>query len=30
LHVQISQLREDFLDMCDEDNLDGVMEPLKS
>ena len=29
-HVQISQLREDFLDLCDEDNLDGVMEPLKS
>jgi glycine cleavage system transcriptional repressor len=29
-HVQISQLRDDFLDMCDEDNLDGVMEPLKS
>jgi len=29
-HLQLSQLREDFLDMCDEDNLDGVMEPLKS
>jgi len=29
MHLQISQLREDFLDMCDEDNLDGVMEPLK-
>jgi glycine cleavage system transcriptional repressor len=28
-HVQISQLREDFLDLCDEDNLDGVMEPIK-
>jgi glycine cleavage system transcriptional repressor len=28
-HVQISQLREDFLDLCDEENLDGIMEPLK-
>jgi len=28
-HVQISQLREDFLDLCDEENLDGVLEPLK-
>jgi glycine cleavage system transcriptional repressor len=28
-HVQISQLREDFLDLCDEDNLDAVMEPIK-
>jgi glycine cleavage system transcriptional repressor len=29
-HVHISQLRDDFLDLCDEDNLDGVMEPLKA
>ncbi len=28
-HVQISHLREDFLDLCDEDNLDAVMEPIK-
>ncbi len=27
--LQISRLREDFLDLCDEDNLDGVMEPFK-
>jgi glycine cleavage system transcriptional repressor len=27
--LHISQLREEFLDLCDEQNFDGVMEPVK-
>ena len=28
-HQNLAQLREEFLDLCDEQNFDGVMEPLK-
>ncbi len=28
--LHIAQLREEFLDLCDEQNFDGVMEPVKS
>ncbi len=28
--IHIAQLREEFLDLCDEQNFDGVMEPVKA
>jgi glycine cleavage system transcriptional repressor len=28
--LHISQLREEFLDLCDEQNFDGVIEPIKA
>jgi glycine cleavage system transcriptional repressor len=28
--LQISTLREEFMDVCDQLNLDAVMEPVKS
>ena len=28
--LHIAQLREEFLDLCDEQNFDGVMDPVKS
>ncbi len=29
-HVHIAQLREEFLDLCDAENFDGVLEPVKA
>jgi len=29
-HVHIAQLREEFLDLCDAQNFDGVLEPVKA
>ncbi len=28
--VHIAQLREDFLDLCDAENFDGILEPVKA
>ncbi len=28
-HISIAQLRDDFLDFCDEMNMDGVLEPTR-
>ncbi len=28
-HLHISHLREEFLDLCDDQNFDGVLEPIK-
>ncbi len=29
-HMPIAQLREEFLDLCDTENFDGILEPVKA